>query len=243
MWDTILGFFMVRLSWWVHGVGHASGHSPVVFSSASCVTRALSTATFTYAFINLPSVWVYRSPQRNKYCRGPILAYWPRELSAHEFLLKRKTQQSINQSVPFSLAPLSDNLPFGVSEVKQPKQFISAAGRRSFSFTCPFFLSKSAPVSSGLSTRRHVGNFCSHQLKTSPTPKDAPVTDGSPVRPHSSDTSAAPTAGKRIPSSRGTSCEMKGGDGIQSGGEQLQRCSTAQPLLSTPLPWEKLTGG
>lgn len=42
--------------------------------------------------INLPSVWVYRSPQRKKYCRGPILAYWPRKLSAHEFVLKRKNK-------------------------------------------------------------------------------------------------------------------------------------------------------
>lgn len=41
-------------------------------------------------YINLPSVWVCRSPQRKKYCRGPILAYWPRKLSAHEFVLKRK---------------------------------------------------------------------------------------------------------------------------------------------------------
>lgn len=49
---------------------------------------------------NLPWVWVHRSPQRKKYCRGPILAYWPPcELSAHEFLLKRNkpTKKKINK--------------------------------------------------------------------------------------------------------------------------------------------------
>lgn len=53
-------------------------------------------------WLNLPSLGVYRSPQRNRYCRGPILAYWPRKLSMQEFLPKQ-----FNQSVPFSSVPIT----------------------------------------------------------------------------------------------------------------------------------------
>lgn len=53
---------------------------------------------------------------------------------------------------------------------------------------------------------RHVGNFCSHQLQTSPTPKHTPVKlTVSPIRPHISDTLPGPTTEKRRPSLRGTS--------------------------------------
>lgn len=60
---------------------------------------------FKTRLVNLPPVRVYRSPQRKKYCRGPILAYWPRELPTHEFLLKRKKnckqQPPVKESVQF----------------------------------------------------------------------------------------------------------------------------------------------
>lgn len=111
--------------------------------------------------INLPSVWVYRSPQRKKYCRGPILAYWPRKLSAHEFVLKRKNKNKLNtDSMNRACLHLSDFLTiYRVKFVSQNKQR-SYFSRWKKSFAGPFcFLSKSAPVSSGLSTRRHVGKF------------------------------------------------------------------------------------
>ncbi len=62
-----------------------------------------------------------------------------------------------------------------------------------------------------------------------------------PVRPHSSDTLPGPTAGKRILPCAGQVQRWK----VEMGFSQrwvAARCSTAQPLLSTPLPWEKLTG-
>lgn len=87
-----------------------------------------------------------------------------------------------------------------------------------------------------------LGNFCSHQLQTSPTPQDTPVTDGfSPVRPHSADTSPGLTAGKRVHPRAGQVERWK----VEMGFSQrwvAARCSAEQPLLSTPLPWEKLTG-
>lgn len=152
------------------------------------------------------------------------------------------SEQSINQSALLSLVRLCDNVPFQGSELKQPKAVNFSRWEKSFSFACPFFLSKSAPVSSGLSTRRHVGNFCSHQLQTSPTPKDTPVTEGFRVRPHSSRTLPGPTAERRIHPHAGQVERWK----VETGFCQrwvAARCSTAQPLLSTTLAWEKLTGG
>lgn len=188
--------------------------------------------------INLPSDWAYRSPQRNKYCRGPILAYWPRKLSAHEFLLQRKKKnQLINESF-FSLARLCNNSGYRFKLVNYNNQTnYFNRWRKSFPFTCPSLLSKSASVSSGLPTRRHVRNFCSHQTQTPPTHKDTPLPDDSPVGPHSPDTLPCPTAGERIHPHPGQVGRWK----VEIGFRQrwvAARCSTAQPLLFTPLPWE-----
>lgn len=113
------------------------------------------------------------------------------------------------------------------------------------SFSCPFFfLSKSAPVSSGLSTRRHVGKFLQ-----SP---NANITD---AQRHSSlampfqrataffsrDTFfffflPGPTAVKRVHPHSGQVERWKGGDGIQS---EVSSCTaqhgTAQQCTAPPL--------
>lgn len=109
---------------------------------------------------------------------------------------------------------------------------------------------KSAPVGSGLSTLRHVGKFLQSPIANitdaprhsgyrwfpSPPPPPPPA-----VRPHSADTSPGLTAGKRVHPRAGQVERRK----VEMGFSQrwvAARCSAEQPLLSTPLPWEKLTG-
>lgn len=74
--------------------------------------REIKALQMLHYLINLPSVWVYRSPQRNKYCRGPILAYWPRKLPAHEFLFERKGKGGEPRSENLSCLYLSDFVAF-----------------------------------------------------------------------------------------------------------------------------------
>lgn len=168
MWDTPF-LFLRHLQLTRQWIDCASDNR-LIFKKAKHEAALPSHIFFLNVFINLPSVWVYRSPQRKKYCRGPILAYWPRELSAHEFLLKRKKTnnnlQSVNQFVR-----LGDY--FQVSEQKKinnrKKGGEAAISERD---EPQLHSSPSSPrAHSGPSTLRHVGgNFCSRQLQTSPTP-------------------------------------------------------------------------
>lgn len=152
-------------------------------------------------FINLPSVWVYRSPQRNKYCRGPILAYWPRMLPAQEFLFKRKEKKGREPwSVNLSCLYLSDFVTFCCLEsLNQALQLIQSLNE----FIHGSILSstpKAHQRASGLADT--LANFCSLSVANL---TDAPrlstsrrSNPPSPVRPHSEDTSAGLTAGTRV---------------------------------------------
>lgn len=108
-------------------------------------------------FINLPSVWAYRSPQRNKYCRGPILAYWPRKLPAHEFLFERKGKGREPRSVNLFLSLLERLCGVFLFGSTKPSTAVNCVAELIHSRLHFFLLSKSAPVSE--CSRRHVGKF------------------------------------------------------------------------------------
>ena len=203
---------------------------------------------------NLPWVWVHRSPQRKKYCRGPILAYWPPcELSAHEFLLKRNKPKKERKKerekgkrptqwiiqCPFYFVAMYC---FRAKKPPKPNSIISAAERTRPHPACPFSfpLSGSAPVKRAvcLSTRRHVrGDFCSHQLQNEK--KKTTITDAQRRSPRCISSLWHFTGSRRggtHPSWRGTSWEMKewrggekGGDGWVGGNQsEVSSCTVQQ---------------
>lgn len=139
---------------------------------------------------------------------------------------------------------LCGNLPLQVSELKQAEQLYQPLkGNRSHSHVRSF-LSKSAPVKQWSVESPTRWKFLQSPIANiTPTPRDTPVTDDSPVRPHSSHTLPGPTAGKRVHPRAGQVGRWKVETGIQS---EVSSCtvqhSSAPPLHYTPLPWEKLTG-
>lgn len=187
-------------------------------------------------FINLPSVWVYRSPQRNKYCSGPILAYWPRKLPAHEFLFERKGKGGEPRSENLSCLYLSDFVAFCcLGALNQALQLILSLNefiQGSISSSSP----KAHQWASALADT--LANFCRLQLQTSPTPQDSPLTDvpnpPSPVRPHSADTLAGLTAGTRVHPCAGQAERWKVETGSSQRWEAARRSSTQQRSPSSP---------
>lgn len=135
-----------------------------------------------YANINLPSVWVYRSPQRNKYCRGPILAYWPRISYRRMNSSSSEYKQSINQPVLFPLARGRDEQLFKVSQLKEPNQSFQPLRESVHASILPLAERATTRRSSRLADTLEISAVCN--LQSCPTPKDTPVADGSPVRPH-----------------------------------------------------------
>lgn len=210
--------------------------------------RDIKPLQMLHYFINLPSVLAYRSPKRNKYCRGPILAYWPRKLPAHEFLLSGKEKDANPGQWICPVLYLGDFVAFCCSgALNLALQFLLSLNE----FIQGSIYSSSPKAHQWASALADtLANFCSLQLQTSPTPQDSPLADvpnpPSPVRPHSAETFSGAQRRYTRPSLRGTSGEMEGGDGIQS---EVRSCAAqqqhtaAQPLLSSLLPGEKLTHG
>ncbi len=145
------------------------------------------------------------------------------------------SEQSINQSILFSLVRLCDNLPFQVSELNQPKQLIQPL--REIILIRMSIL----PLQERTSKQWSVDSPTRWKFLQSPI---ANITDAQRhsscrwfPRPNAFFRHFTGSDGRQThPSSRGTSWEMKGGDGIQS---EVSICtvqhSTAPPLRSAAL--------
>lgn len=168
---------------------------------------------------------MYRSPQRNKYCRGPILAYWPRWLSMHEFLLKRK--RTINES----MNPVSTRVTLRqftqVSELRRTESVIRAAeGDHSHAH------SSSPRAHQRTASRKFLQSTIVKKKTHHRCPKTLQL-----LTVYTTDRvlltlyRVTPTAGKRIHPYAGQVERWEGGDGMQS---EVRSCSVQHSAAAPP---------